>query len=788
MVVIPERETFTVGRSHRADYRVDGNGVSNMHTDLTYHAKENRITITDRSQNGTGVIPRGGSPGDAVPVDKGVPTPLRLGSGLLIPMKLVGGEQARGENEVVWIEETRRATQRTGSTTADLLARAQPQRPPTWPRAWAALDPDVQSLWVEEGIEDAQDLSAFYTSEAEVKAHLEEKGIARKAWDLTVTYWKDAARASATSAPSKVVNPSKEIAPVQTKRTGPMIKKRGGPPKQLNAPGLWHLQWQAKQRRQEQNAVRAQGLDPAKEEHLEAVWSIYLRAGRRSSLWRPIKKEEETDLKNLLLRPIRRYADSMPARLAAWRRWETWVGNQDVNDPGAPFKPTDLLMGRYLTEVESGGPTAASQAWAGMKWWEDRLGLDLALRSPFTQDFRLKQPGHTTKQADVLPLELVTRLRETALSDDTRGTFASLLLLVAGGCVRFRHVQRSAVVEVTDELVVCRCAKGKRRQQGIREAFRWATPRCWAPGADTLARAVRIVRDVAAKAKSYGDAPFLIPDLSTSQGHSIEPGDVWLPRPMTYPRFIALMRAMIAELGGRSGTWTFNALRRLMPTGADVLQFSDTVATAIGNWQDTPRGGGGKQRSRMKDRMAKRYAGDRVTTAGHYKVRVVAAIWHAERDGKCGRASGWQRIRDLYPDKKALYQVAREFVVKDEIPPEPLHPGCLPHLALGPLRRPREDPVREVPALDKVAWFMQSVASRFQRPWVHFAAGANERPFCRSTKFRRDPAQQGQGLAEAAGTGERPCPRCLARMGDKAQSVVAEFCMTEEEVREPQRI
>ena len=62
-----------------------------------------------------------------------------------------------------------------------------------------------------------------------------------------------------------------------------------------------------------------------------------------------------------------------------------------------------------------------------------------------------------------------------------------------------------------------------------------------------------------------------------------------------------------------------------------------------------------------------------------------------------------------------------------------------------------------------------------------FAPAPGERPYCRPTKFRRDPIRTGRGLAEAASTGERPCPKCVARLGDKAPTVMAEFCMTEGE-------
>ena len=37
-------------------------------------------------------------------------------------------------------------------------------------------------------------------------------------------------------------------------------------------------------------------------------------------------------------------------------------------------------------------------------------------------------------------------------------------------------------------------------------------------------------------------------------------------------------------------------------------------------------------------------------------------------------------------------------------------------------------------------------------------------------------------MTQAASTGERPCPKCIARLGDKAPAVMAEFCMTEEDL------
>ena len=89
------------------------------------------------------------------------------------------------------------------------------------------------------------------------------------------------------------------------------------------------------------------------------------------------------------------------------------------------------------------------------------MGLELSLNTPLVVGFPLKKQGYTTKQAEVIPLRRIQQLRVEAECRDVRGVFASLML-VAGGCIRFKHVQRSELVEVTEDLLVFRCCMGKR--------------------------------------------------------------------------------------------------------------------------------------------------------------------------------------------------------------------------------------------------------------------------------------------------------------------------------------
>ena len=59
---VPYKEEMTIGHSSRADYRIEGMGVSNFHVNLKRGKNAEGATIfvaTDVSQNGTGVVSEG---------------------------------------------------------------------------------------------------------------------------------------------------------------------------------------------------------------------------------------------------------------------------------------------------------------------------------------------------------------------------------------------------------------------------------------------------------------------------------------------------------------------------------------------------------------------------------------------------------------------------------------------------------------------------------------------------------------------------------------------------------
>ena len=115
------------------------------------------------------------------------------------------------------------------------------------------------------------------------------------------------------------------------------------------------------------SATAAQGLGPAAGGQLERAWQLLQRAGPHIRLLRPQAGVVGTAVaKELFYRPLQRYADSLRARLAAWRRWESWWGEQQQHG-GSVFAPAEGTLGAYLLKVSRAGPTASATAWHHLK-------------------------------------------------------------------------------------------------------------------------------------------------------------------------------------------------------------------------------------------------------------------------------------------------------------------------------------------------------------------------------------------------------------------------------------
>jgi hypothetical protein len=65
-------------------------------------------------------------------------------------------------------------------------------------------------------------------------------------------------------------------------------------------------------------------------------------------LHREVEGQDKMTLKNLTLKPMSCYADSLAGKLDTWRRWETWAMSQSHEAGGSAFKPSDFLASNYF--------------------------------------------------------------------------------------------------------------------------------------------------------------------------------------------------------------------------------------------------------------------------------------------------------------------------------------------------------------------------------------------------------------------------------------------------------
>ena len=154
------------------------------------------------------------------------------GSGLVVPMTQPGNPAEKAE--ILWVElDQPEPTKRPRLAPPKVEV---PQRPATWPKAWATLPPQVQRIWIREGIEDAQDLASAYTTAEELHGELEEEGIPEEERVAAASCWRSAARMATTARPS-VDTPAPTPTPTPAAAAqGPLVKQRRARPVQLNAP------------------------------------------------------------------------------------------------------------------------------------------------------------------------------------------------------------------------------------------------------------------------------------------------------------------------------------------------------------------------------------------------------------------------------------------------------------------------------------------------------------------------------------------------------------------------
>ena len=365
------------------------------------------------------------------------------------------------------------------------------------------------------------------------------------------------------------------------------------------------------------------------------IYRVYCDMGQcgLGSRWLDLVPGEEAVHKELFARTLKGASEArLKQAISLLRRWSAWLlrkreeGGPDclaANTSG--FMPDPILLGSFLIEVASGGPTAAAGAWAHLEWWRTAVGMPMPTLAPLIESFKWVSTGHFARSPLELPLWAFLNLVRLAVADrGATSVFAAMVLLLTVGCIRWEHQLRSRIVMADAAGLRGHCAVGKARRGGGRPGFTFRAPRCLENGKDTLGVLVPFYQEL------YRRAPccsMLVPDLIL-EDNRLQPHCEWKTTKMRGGKFLELLRGLLVLVGMNmqvAETTSFKTLRRFLATLAEVLEMSPEEQQSMGNWTEIPKGAA-KDKHRAQHPTSRIYAGDKEATAATNKHKAVIAV------------------------------------------------------------------------------------------------------------------------------------------------------------------
>lgn len=555
------------------------------------------------------------------------------------------------------------------------------------------------------------------------------------------------------------------------------------------------------------NAVTSRA-DMKKAQDLDQIYAIIQSSGEMNTRWTEDLPGMEAEAQDRFLRPLMRMDQKrVRALLNVFRRWIVFFTHFKQNAAFAvsdslQWKPSPALLGKFLSKIANGGPTAACAVFHALLVWQDKLGFELGLNDPGLADYRFFTPGHVQTQAEEFqPWEFWRLLHLCHVLTGPMQMFASMVLTLLGICIRFAHAQRSVFVSIDALHVKGCCSMGKRRVQGSRPPFHFYVPRLYLPMGpsaldDPVARFYAFWMDYRVQVPTCN---YFIPDVRLVHGIMV-PSSTWTGKPMSYAKFTSLLQGLLVNIGhtpSEALARSTYCTRRFLPTAGDVLHLPSEDRAALGNWQEQAKGNVKQQP--FQQTMQDRYAGNKDEGAGAIKRFVMAKVLYVLRTriGPPMTASwigaeasdfqpNWSQFRvwsdsTVFPDDINMF-MSPEITQLAKSEHKALMPCLLPEsdeqviedssssssssaseeCLLSPSPSDSEQLVDPEDVQGTLDWFVQRklgpghVVQRYDDE-------ARLVPWCRNKAWPQDPDAKGTG-ADCLKTMAPLCSKCLSRM------------------------
>ena len=218
-------------------------------------------------------------------------------------------------------------------------------------------------------------------------------------------------------------------------------------------------------------------------EAAEQIFAMCLQWGDRCELRQGLASagaDAILEWKELQLQRLGKFeALTLRSALRGWQCWARWCQSASVDPLRA--KPADITLylhspvPRKRKGAVPPGPTVPLSRWNQLAWLALHAGAPVKPQLRDKPKRQTGKPGSVKDQRVAVEPELCWQLEAVAAAmgpaDHLRPIAAAALMLWMS-VLRFKHAQRSALVELTDVLLVGVCYRGKKRP-----AFRWAAPR-----------------------------------------------------------------------------------------------------------------------------------------------------------------------------------------------------------------------------------------------------------------------------------------------------------------------
>ena len=323
--------------------------------------------------------------------------------------------------------------------------------------------------------------------------------------------------------------------------------------------------------------------DMAKARILDELMDLYYQLGSQGLHWEQVAAQDVLAHRELLKKvPAKLTVAHLATFTRAWRRWTSWQASRpDIS----LWSPSAVHLGLFLQEETKCGPTVAPASLGALKWLRQNIGIPLPVESPCVAAFAHPPSSHVASQAKAFsPADFWNLVSAVQQAQPGASQEAQVVLFAMLACLRFKHMQRSRLLKMTQEFVFGLCTKGKSRRRGTRHPYGWAVPilSFLPPGTFGF---------LADLAQRLNNPVFLFPIKRSATRTRFMPR--WSSKPMTYAQFVGIMRMIVGVMqysSEEASAVTYNTARRFLPTACNVLGFDAHTAQAIGSWVEIPHG------------------------------------------------------------------------------------------------------------------------------------------------------------------------------------------------------